>query len=69
VSFIPIGAPVAGQFLVGLHNLWLVLVAVIVMGLGAATVTGALKGAIEMLLHNHLGPFIFLTSFLEKIHC
>ncbi len=34
---------------------------------GAATFVGALKGAMEMLLPNHLGPFVFLLSLVEGL--
>jgi len=66
ISFAPFG-PVSGQILSGLHVFWLILVAVLVRNRGAATAAGGLKGIVEMLLPNHLGPFVFLISLLEGI--
>jgi ABC-type thiamin/hydroxymethylpyrimidine transport system permease subunit len=65
-SFVPLG-PIAGQLLAGLHVFWLVLVAALVKSRGAATTAGALKGIVEMLLPNHIGPFVFLISFVEGV--
>jgi energy-coupling factor transport system substrate-specific component len=64
LSFAPLG-PVGGQLLAGLHVFWLVLVAGITRSRGVVIITGALKGAIEMVLPNHLGLFVFIMSVLE----
>ena len=66
VSFIPLG-PISGQIFSGLHVFWLVIVAVLAKKRGAATMAGALKGVVEMILPNHIGPFVFLMSLLEGV--
>ena len=67
LSFIPLGSPVAGQLLAGLHVLWLILVAVLTKIRGAATMAGAVKGTVEMFLPNHLGFLVFFMSLFEGL--
>ncbi len=66
LSFTPLG-PVAGQLLAGLHVFWLILVVAVVRNRGSAFVAGALMGLIEMVLPNHLGPFVFFMALLEGV--
>ncbi len=66
LSLTPLG-PAAGQLLAGLHVFWLVLVATVVKNRGAATVSGALIGAIGMVLPNHLGLLVFFMALLEGV--
>ncbi len=65
LSIIPLGAPVSGQLVSGLHVYWLILSALILKRTGSATATGALKGLIEMILFSHLGILVLLISFVE----
>ena len=58
---------VVPQLLSGLHVFWLVLTALMVPTRGSATVTGALKGLIEISLFSHLGIFSFAVSLTEGI--
>ena len=67
MTFIPIGPMVSGQLLAGLHIFWLALVAIVTRTKGAVSMAGAIKGLVEMLLPNHLGPLVFLISFLEGL--
>ncbi len=67
LSAIPFGSFVNGQLLSGLHVFWLILAGALVRSRGAATFVGALKGSVEMLLPNHLGPFVFLLSLVEGL--
>ncbi len=67
LSFLPLGGFISGQLLSGFHVYWLVLAAAIVNKRGAATFAGVLKGAVEMLLPNHLGPFVFVLSLVEGL--
>ncbi len=67
IAAFPFGAFVSGQFLSGLHVFWLVLAAVITKTKGTSLMAGALKGWAEMLMPNHLGPIVFLISFLEGV--
>jgi ABC-type thiamin/hydroxymethylpyrimidine transport system permease subunit len=67
MTFIPIGPIFSGQLLAGLHIFWLALVAIVTRTKGAVSMAGAIKGLVEMLLPNHLGPLVFLISFLEGL--
>ncbi len=67
IAAFPFGPFVSGQFLSGLHVFWLVLAAVITKTKGTSLMAGALKGWAEMLMPNHLGPIVFLISFLEGL--
>ena len=64
---IPVFSFVGGQLISGLHVLWLVLAAVMVRKPGAAIVTGAIKGLIEVSLFSHLGIFSFVVALLEGV--
>ncbi len=64
-SFIAFGSPIVGQSLAGLHVLWLILAALLTKSRGSATLAGILKGSVELILPNHLGPIVFLISFFE----
>ena len=50
----------ARQLLAGIHVLWLVLAVGLIRKPGAGTVTGLLKGAVELLLANPHGLLVFL---------
>jgi len=52
----------AGQFLAGLHVLWMVLAVVMTNRVGAATSTGLLKGTVEMLAGSSKGVLVILLS-------
>ena len=67
LAIVPIGPFLSGQLLAGFHVVWLALLAVITQKKGAATMAGALKGIVEFLLPNHLGPLVFLLSFSEGL--
>ncbi len=67
LSIIPLGTPISGQLLSGLHVYWLVLSASILKRNGSATATGALKGLIEMMLFSHLGILVLLISVVEGL--
>lgn len=64
---IPVGSFISGQLLAGLHVFWPILALVITRTKGAATFVGSVKGLIEMILPNHLGPLVFFISFLEGL--
>jgi len=61
---IPFGS---SQALSGLHVLWLVLSAMIVRKTGSGTMTGALKGLVELFLGSFHGIFVFLISLIEGV--
>jgi ABC-type thiamin/hydroxymethylpyrimidine transport system permease subunit len=67
LSLIPLGTPISGQLLSGFHVYWLVLSASILKRNGSATVTGALKGLIEMMLFSHLGVLVLFVSVVEGL--
>ena len=67
LSTLTIFSFVVPQLLSGLHVFWLVLTALMVPTRGSATVTGALKGLIEVSLFSHLGIFSFAVSLTEGI--
>lgn len=56
---VPFGSP---QVLSGLHVIWLVLAATLVRKTGASTVTGVLKGLIELFLFSFHGIFVLFIS-------
>ena len=57
--------PGASQLLAGIHVLWLILAAVLVERRGAATMTGLLKGLVEMTLFSYHGILVLLISAVE----
>ncbi|HUW82399.1 MAG TPA: ECF transporter S component [Phycisphaerae bacterium] len=61
------GIPGGLQFLAGIHVLWLVLAAGLVRHSGAATATGLLKGAVELLSGNPHGLVVLLMSGLAGL--
>ena len=61
---VPFGSP---QVLSGLHVIWLVLAATLVRKTGASTVTGVLKGLIELFLFSFHGIFVLFISAVEGI--
>jgi energy-coupling factor transport system substrate-specific component len=58
------GIPGGLQFMAGIHVLWLVLAVGLVRKPGAATITGVLKGAVELLSGNPHGLLVLLMSGL-----
>lgn len=64
IPVIPFGSP---QILSGLHVIWLVLAATLVRKTGASTVTGVLKGLIELVLFSFHGVFVLFISAVEGI--
>jgi len=59
---VPLGS---SQALSGLHVLWLVLASVLVRRAGSGTVTGILKGLVEITLFSYHGPFALIISAIE----
>lgn len=57
----------AGQFLAGLHVLWMVLAVVMTNRVGAATSTGLLKGTVEMLAGSSKGVLVILLSVIAGL--
>ena len=64
VPGIPFGS---SQALSGLHVLWIVLAAVMVRKTGSGTMTGFLKGLVELFLFSYHGIFVLLISSVEGI--
>ena len=62
VPGLPVGSSQARS---GLHVLWLVLAAALVRKPGAGTMTGILKGLVEMSLFSYHGVIVLLMSALE----
>ena len=62
-----VGLPGGMQFLAGIHVLWLVLALGLVRKPGAATVTGLLKGAVELLSGNPHGLLVVFYSVLAGV--
>jgi energy-coupling factor transport system substrate-specific component len=63
-----VGTPFgAGQFLAGLHVLWMVLAVVMTNRVGAATSTGLLKGTVEMLAGSSKGVLVILLSLVAGL--
>ena len=61
------GLPGGLQFMAGIHVLWLVLAVGLIRKTGAATMTGLLKGAVELLSGSKHGPIVFLLSALAGL--
>ena len=61
------GLSILRQMLAGIHVLWLVLAVGLVRKPGAATATGLLKGAVELLAGNPHGLFVFLYTALQGV--
>lgn len=64
LAVIPLPYPLAGQFLSGLHVVWLILAAFLVKSKGSALMTGTLKGLVEVFF-SQSNVFVFLLSFTE----
>jgi energy-coupling factor transport system substrate-specific component len=63
-----VGTPFgAGQFLAGLHVLWMVLAVVMTNRVGAATSAGLLKGTVEMLAGSSKGVLVILLSVVAGL--
>lgn len=62
-----IGVPGGLQFLAGLHVLWLILALGLIRKPGVATITGLLKGAVELLTGNPHGLFVLAFSGLAGL--
>jgi ABC-type thiamin/hydroxymethylpyrimidine transport system permease subunit len=58
---------VLSQGLSGLHVFWLILSKKLVERKVSGTMTGALKGLVELFLSSHLGIFVFLVSLIEGV--
>ncbi len=61
------GLPGGLQFMAGIHVLWLVLAVGLVRKPGSATVTGVLKGTVELLSGNPHGLLVVIYSTLAGI--
>lgn len=61
---VPFGA---GQFLAGLHVIWIMLSAGLVRQTGAATACGLLKGIVELLTGSTHGSIIVAVSFVQGL--
>lgn len=63
-----IGVPFgAGQFMAGLHVIWVMLALGITRKKGASTTTGILKGVIELFLGGTHGVVIVVVSFVQGL--
>ena len=63
-----VGVPFgAGQFLAGLHIIWILLAIGLTQKKGAGTITGILKGIIELFLGSTHGIVILLVSAVQGI--
>jgi energy-coupling factor transport system substrate-specific component len=63
-----IGVPFgAGQFMAGLHVIWIMLALGITRKKGAATATGILKGVIELFLGSTHGVVIVVVSLVQGL--
>lgn len=63
-----IGVPFgAGQFMAGLHVIWIMLALGITRRKGAATMTGLLKGIIELFLGSTHGVVIIVVSLVQGL--
>lgn len=67
LQFFPLLSLVAPQLLSGLHVFWLIAAAMIVTKRGSATMTGALKGLVEVLLLSHIGVLAIVISSFEGL--
>ena len=64
IPILPLGTP---QLLSGIHTLWLILAALLTKKTGAATLTGAVKGLIELSLFSFHGIQVLIISIVEGI--
>jgi len=63
-----VGVPFgAGQFMAGLHVIWIVLAVGITRKKGVGTVTGLIKGAVELFLGSTHGVVIVVVSLVQGI--
>ena len=63
-----VGVPFgAGQFMAGLHVLWIILAIGITKKKGAGTVTGALKGVVELFTGSTHGIVIVVVSLMQGV--
>ena len=63
-----IGVPFgAGQFMAGLHVLWIVLAIAITKKKGSGTVTGLLKGVVELFTGSTHGVVIVVVSLMQGV--
>lgn len=64
VPGLPVGS---SQALSGLHVLWLILASVLVRKNGVGTITGIIKGLVEMCLFSYHGVFVLIMSAVEGL--
>jgi len=64
VPVLPVGS---SQAISGLHVIWLVLASVLVRRKGAGTMTGIIKGLVEMFLFSYHGIFVLIISTVEGL--
>ena len=62
-----VGLPGGMQFTAGVHVVWLVIAVALVRKPGAATVTGLLKGSVELLSGNLHGLLVVLYAVLAGV--
>lgn len=63
-----VGVPFgAGQFMAGLHVIWIMLTLAITRKKGAATATGLLKGIVELFLGSTHGVVIVVVSLVQGL--
>jgi ABC-type thiamin/hydroxymethylpyrimidine transport system permease subunit len=62
-----IGMPGMTQWAAGLHVVWLTLAVGLVRRSGAGTVTGVLKGVVELLTGNTHGLFVLLVNVIAGV--
>lgn len=62
-----LGIPGASQWAAGLHVLWIVLSMGILRKLGAGTITGVLKGVVELMSGNSHGVIILLVDLIAGL--
>jgi ABC-type thiamin/hydroxymethylpyrimidine transport system permease subunit len=62
-----LGIPGASQWAAGLHVLWIVLSMGILRKLGAGTITGVLKGVVELMSGNSHGVIILLVDLVAGL--
>lgn len=67
LSGVPVISSIGGQFISGLHIFWLVLAALMVYPKFSGSMTGAIKGLVEVLLFSHIGIFALLLSVAEGV--
>lgn len=58
---------VTSQVLSGMHVTWLILASVLVRKKGAGTMTGIIKGLVEMCLFSYHGVFVLIMSAVEGL--